>query len=590
MNSRLSTDHARHLIEAALGSRKLDLILLGGHVVNVFTGEVARSDVGILDGRIAVVSADGALEGRATLDVEDMFLTPGLIDSHVHLESSMLTPAEFARAVVPLGTTAVVTDPHEIANVAGESGIREVMRAARDLPLAIYFMIPSCVPASGLETSGAVLDARDLAHFADSPQALGVAEMMNYPGVLGGDETVLRKIDAMPGRVVDGHAPGLTGRRLQAYVAAGMSSDHETTDRWEGLEKLRAGMYLMLREGSAARNLDDLADLIDPFTANRCLLCTDDISAADLVGLGHIDHLLRMLVERGVSPVKAVRMATLNAAQCFRLDRVGAIAPGYNADIAVFTDLADFRASLVVAKGEIAAVDGRLVSPVKPYRFSHRLTRSLKLPEVVPSDLDITAGDGPVRVIVASDGRITTGSVELEPTVLSGRVMTDIARDILKIVVVERHGKSGAVSVGLIRGFGLRSGAMASSVAHDAHNVVAVGVSDPDILHALRRIEDMQGGLVAVSEGAIMAELPLPIAGLLSPLSAPTVARKLRKADEGVRSLGCAMTGPFATLSFMCLSVVPELKITDKGLVDVTASRIVPLFAEEQTGNRRATA
>lgn len=591
MQTELSPDVTRELIQAARGQRKCDLVLRGGYVVNVFTGEIIRADVGIVNGYIAAVGSDsGEIEAERVIDVEDIFLTPGLIDAHMHLESSLLTPGEFARFVLPLGTTAVVVDPHEVANVAGTDGIEELMAASEKLPLTFYFMIPPAVPASDLETSGARLDASDIAGFADHPRVLGVAEAMDFPGVLDAREDVLEKIAALPGGVIDGHAPNLGGRDLQAYAAAGITSDHESTNPWEGYEKLRAGMYLMIREGSAARNLDDLIKLVDIHTVGRCLLVTDDLLPTDLRDRGHLNYLLSRSVRNGVSAAQAVRMATLNVAQRFKLDRTGAIAPGYVADIAAFDDLADFHASLVVANGEVVAMDGEMVVPIPGYRFRGEMTRSVHLPDLGPADLMIHAEDGLARIIEAMDGQILTRQLNLKPTVLSGHVVSDIDRDILKVVVVERHGKSGDVGLGLISGFGLKAGALASSVAHDSHNVVAVGVSDMDILLAIRHVGEMGGGLAAAAGGKIIAELPLPIYGLMSRLSAPVAAESLSNLEHAAKDLGCAMEHPLMTLSFMCLSVIPELKITDKGLVDANQHKIVPLYVEERAKPLRAAA
>ena len=581
MNPCPTAAQMRDLIEAARGKRPCDLALRGGLVVNVFTGEILCSDVGIQGGRIAAVGANGGIEATAVIDADGLILCPGLIDAHIHLESTMLTPAEFARAVLPLGTTAVVIDPHEIANVAGAPGIRELMAACRNLPLRFYLMIPPAVPASEFETSGARLDAEDMASLAGEPDVLGIAEEMDVAGVLDAREEVLSKLASVPGTAIDGHAPGISDRDLQAYAAAGINSDHECTNHWEALEKLRAGMYLMIREGSAAHNLDELVRLVDLNTERRCLLVSDDLSPADLVGLGHVDHLLRRAVRQGVGPVHAIRMVTLNAAERFGLDRVGAIAPGYRADLAAFEDLSDFRAAFVIAGGEFVAADGRISVAPPRHRFSEGLTSSVHLPELAPEDVLIPDHGGPARVIEAVDGQIITRELVLRPASLGGRVHADVDRDILKIVVVERHGKSGNAAVGLVTGFGLKRGAIASSVAHDSHNVVAVGASDKDIIHAIRRVGEMRGGLAAVAGGEVIADLPLPIGGLMSRASAPQVARTVRRLEVAARDLGCRMTHPFMTLSFMCLSVVPELKITDRGLVGVTRHELVPLFAGE---------
>lgn len=583
MKQPISSENLRVLIEAARGGRECDLAIKGGFVINVFTNEILRADIGIVNGYIALVDAHRCgIEAGRTIDANNLFLAPGLIDSHMHLESSMLTPSEFAKAVLPLGTTAVVVDPHEIANVAGSGGIRELMEAAKALSLTFYFMIPPAVPASDLDTSGYALDAGDIAAFADLPNVLGIAEEMDFPGVLAARQDLLDKLLSMPGKVIDGHAPGLTGRDLQAYAAAGITSEHEAMEPWEGEEKLRAGLYLMIREGSAAHNLDDLAKLVTPATVDRCLLVTDDLSPVDILEQGHINHLLSRIVRLGVAPELAVRMVTLNAAQRFKLDRVGAIAPGYSADIVAFEDLEEFKAAFVIAKGEFTAVDGELVSQLPDYEFTSDLSDTVRLPKLTQESLAIPACEGQARVIQAIDSQLITKELDLIPAVIHGHVTADIENDVLKIVVVERHGKTGNVGLGLIRGFGIKSGAMAGSVSHDSHNIVAVGTNDADILRAIDRVGEMKGGLAVVVDGDVRADLPLPVGGLISLASASEVADRLQALEQTVRDLGCEMEHPFMTLSFMCLPVIPDLKITDLGLVDVNGHGIVPLFKESR--------
>ncbi len=589
MKPRPSIHEMHGLIHAARGLTPCDLAIRGGYVVNVFTGELVQADIGVVGGYIAVVTAsDGQLRARTEMDAQGLFLAPGLIDAHMHLESSMLSPAEFTRAALPRGTTAVVMDPHEIANVAGRQGIAELVKASEGLPLTFYVTVSPAVPESDLVTSGGELTAEDIVELSGRDRVVGIAEAMDFPAVIDAREDMLEKLTAMPGRPIDGHAPGLSGRDLQSYAAAGVTSEHEATNAWEGMEKLRAGMYLMIREGSAARDLDDLIRLVTPATLDRCLLITDDLSADDLLANGHVDHLLRRAVGRGVSAAQAVRMVTLNAAQRFRLDRVGAIAPGCAADLVAFEDLSSFGAAFVIAKGELVAVDGELVVPVREHRFSDMLTHTVRLPDLTPDSIAISSDVGPARVIRAADGQLITRQLLADPAVLSGKVVPDVERDLLKIVVVERHGRNGNVGVGLANGFALTSGAIAGSVAHDAHNVVAVGTNDHDILLAIRRIGQMDGGLVAVRESEVIAELPLPVAGLISTLPAQVTADRLRRLDEAARQLGCGMRQPFMTLSFMCLSVIPELKLTDKGLVDTAESRIVPIFTGDKTEFGRA--
>lgn len=568
----------RELIQAARGDRPCDLAVRGGSVVNVFTGEIIRADVGIFGEQIAVVTGDGTIDALQTIDAHGLFLAPGLIDAHMHLESTMLTPAEFARVVLPRGTTAVVMDPHELANVAGKEGIYELIAASENLPVRFYIMLPSCVPASEFETSAARLDAPDIEELASKPPVIGLGEMMDFNAVLSGNEETLRKLASVRDKVVDGHCPGLSSRELQAYVAAGIDSEHQATDFREGLEKLRAGMHLMIREGSAAKDLDKLIDLIGPQTVDRCMLVSDDLLAVDLEEQGHIDQLLRRAVKRGIDAVQALKMVTVTPAKRFGLRRIGAVAPGYYADIVAFKNLSNFEAAFVIAGGKPAAFDGQVTAELCEHSFNAALLNTMHLPDLNAKRLEIPADEGLANVIRAADGRIITGRLLIEPIVLADRVVSDTDRDILKIVVVERHGINGYIALGLVNGFGLKSGAIAGSIAHDAHNVVAVGANDCDILRAIQRVGEMNGGLAVANEGQIIADLPLPIAGLISTSNAGTTAARFRRLENAARKIGSTMEHPFMTLSFMCLSVVPELKITDRGLVDVGGSRIIPLF------------
>jgi adenine deaminase len=588
MHARLEPEALSRLIKAARGHQDCDLLIRGAFVVNVFTDDILRADVGVAEGRVAVVTdVPDSISASRVIDADGLFLTPGLIDGHMHLESTMLSPAQFARAVLAHGTTAAVLDPHEIANVAGRDGIRELVEACDGLPFRFLFTAPPAVPASRFEQSNGVITPDDMAELIKDPRFVGIGEAMDYPGVIAARPDVLAKLGVSGEKTIDGHAPGLQGRDLQAYIAAGPNSDHECSDEWEALEKLRAGMYLMIREGSAARNLDALIKLADVQTASRCLLVTDDLSPADLVEVGHLNHLLARAVRRGVTAPQAVRMATINAAQRFKLDGLGAIAPGYHADIAAFEDLSEFRAAFVVQDGRLVVSDGEIAADLPRRSFGSSLTHSVSVPRLDAEALEIPAGSGPARVIEARDSDIVTGSMLIRPCVIGGHVVADTGSDVLKIVVVERHGGSGDIGLGLVTGFGLTNGAMAGSVAHDAHNVIAVGANDADILRAVGRVGEMNGGLVVAAGGAIVGELPLPIGGLMSEDSAESVAATLICLEDAARELGCPMAHPFMTLSFMALSVVPELKITASGLVDVGAFELVPLFTGQQLNNAR---
>ncbi len=564
------------LIAAARGEIEIDLLLAGGKVANVLSGEVHRADVAIHKGRIAGFDCAGA---SRTLELDDKIIAPGFIDSHVHIESSMVTVPEYARAVVPRGTTTVVADPHEIANVWGEAGIRYMLESSGDVPLNVFIMLPSCVPATNLESAGATLGADALAGLWPEERVLGLAEVMNYPGVIFRDPEVMKKLALAGRRPVDGHAPGLTGRDLSAYISAGIRSDHECTTIDEAREKLRSGMYIMLREGSAAKNLQDLLPLVNAKNASRFLFVSDDRHPADILKEGHIDFMVRTAIKQGLDPIIALQIASLNAAQYFGLSDLGAIAPGYRADIAILDDLEKPRAVLVIKDGKVVAENGELTVQLKAAATAGH--KSMQIGPLGLRSFEIKAEKGPARVIGVVPNQIITKSLQLSPKIKDGKVVSDIDRDILKMAVVERHKATGNVGLGLVRGFGLSSGALASSVAHDSHNIVAVGVSDEEILAAVLAVKEMGGGLVAVADGKILASLPLPVAGLLSERSMQDVAEGIAECIAAAAGLGCKLEDPFMTLSFLCLPVIPELKLTDKGLVDVKAFRLVGMFLGE---------
>ncbi len=563
----------QELIAAARCEIEVDLLLAGGRVANLLSGEVHRADVAIHKGRIAGFDCTSA---RRTLELEGKIIAPGFIDSHVHIESSMVTVPEYARAVVPRGTTTVVADPHEIANVWGEEGIRYILASSREVPLNVFVMLPSCVPATNLETSGASLDAKALAGLLQEEMVLGLAEVMNYPGVIFRDPEVMKKLALAGRRPVDGHAPGLTGRDLSAYISAGIRSDHECTTIDEAREKLRSGMYIMLREGSAAKNLLDLLPLVSAKNASRFLFVSDDRHPADILRVGHIDFMVRTAIEQGLDPIIALQIASLNAAQYFGLSDLGAIAPGYRADIAILDGLEHPHAVLVIKDGKVVAENGELTVQLKaPVMVGH------KAMQIGPISFEIVAERGLARVIGVIPDQIITKSLQLSPKIKDGRVVSDVDRDILKIAVVERHKGTGNVGRALVQGFGLHCGALASSVAHDSHNIAVVGVSDEEMLAAVMAVKQMGGGLVAVAGGRAVASLPLPVAGLLSERSMQDVAAGIAECIDAAHAQGCKLEDPFMTLSFLCLPVIPELKLTDKGLVDVREFRLVGMFGDE---------
>ena len=571
------------LIAAARGEVEVDLLLEGADLVNTLSGEIHRADVAIFRGTVVGFDCSSA---RETIDLSGMVLAPGFIDGHVHIESAMVTVPEYARAVVPRGTTAIVADPHEIANVLGAEGIRYIIDSGRQSPLSVYLMLPSCVPATHLETSGASLDAGALSELIGEEGVLGIGEVMNYPGVIFRDPSVLAKIslagmkreDGSRPRV-DGHCPLLSGRDLAAYVAAGIGSDHECTTLGEAKEKLRLGMRIMIREGTAAKNLDDLLPLVTEANASRFLFVSDDRHPSDILREGHIDSMVRRAVGAGLDPVVAIQIGSLNAAEYFGLSDLGAIAPGRRADVVVLDDLDELNVQKVLKEGAVVAEKGRMIVPLP--RAPAPRSSSMKVAGLGPGSFEIKAGGKLARAIGVIPDQIITRSLLARPKIEGGKVVADLDRDLLVMAVVERHRGTGNVGLGLVRGFGLLRGAIATSVAHDSHNIAAVGVSSGEIFRAVSAVGEMGGGLVVVDGGMVVESLPLPIAGLLSDRSMEEVVERIEAVTEAVRGLGSALDDPFMTLSFLCLPVIPELKLTDRGLVDVNRFKFVPLFVNE---------
>ena len=564
------------LISVARGEIPADLLLKNARIVNTFIGEIEQADVAIYGDRIAGIG--DYVKAKEIIDLQGGFLAPGLINGHTHIESSMLHPARYAQAVVPRGTLAVVTDLHEIANVCGFEGIIFVMDWAQKLPLDMLFMAPSCVPATHLETSGAQISSKEVKEILASPNVIGLGEMMNFPGVVSGDEEVLKKIGASKGRVIDGHAPGLAGKELNAYLSAGILSDHESTTLEEGKEKLRRGMYLMIREGSSEKNLDSLLPLVTDNTYKRCFFVVDDRSCSDLLREGDIDAVVRKAISRGLEPVRAIQLATINAAEYFRLYDRGGIGPGYIANLITITDLAKLEIDMVFYQGKLVAREDKPL--FSPPTVTPELADTVRIKPLTAESLSLQAeGSNLSRetypVIEIIPGQIVTKKAMEKMKVVDGTVMPDLEKDILKLVVVERHKASGNIGIGLVKGFGLKKGALASSVAHDSHNIIAVGTNDLDILKAIEEINRLQGGLVVCADLEILASLPLPIAGLLSPEPLEVVVSQHEKVAKAVASLGNLPPAPFAILSFLALPVIPELRLTDLGLVDVVEFKLM---------------
>ena len=555
-----------------------DLVLKKGRVVNVFSGEIQEQDVALYDG--IVVGLGPAYQGREEIDAKGKWITPGLIDAHLHIESSMLLPSRLAAALLPHGTTTIVSDPHEIGNVMGIEGIEFMLRESESLPFDIFFMAPSCIPATHLETSGARLEASDLAKLKNETRVLGLAEVMNFPGVLTGSSEMLEKLTLFGDGIIDGHAPALAGYDLQAYVTSGIRSDHETTERVEGREKLSSGMMLMVREGTSAKNLEALLPLISPENARRFCLVSDDLHPQEIRQRGHLNFIIRKAIDLGLNPVTAIQMATLNPAEYFGFKDRGAVAPGYGGDLVVLADLETFEVESVYKDGKLVADRGKLRHFPDMDMGSIGL-RSMYVAPLTPESFSIPHKDKKARIIELIPEQILTKVRYEHIKSEQGLVQSDVKADILKLAVVERHRATGNVGLGLVKGFGLDGGALASSVAHDSHNLIAVGVSDQEIWRSIEEVKEMGGGIAVIEGEKVLARVPLEVAGLMSKESLEGLAKQLDEANRAASSLGCNIPEPFMSLSFLALPVIPKLKLTDLGLVDVEAFSLVPLFVDE---------
>ncbi len=563
------------IIKSARGEKEVDLLLTHARIINVFSRQIVSGDIAVAGGYIV---GFGSYPAKKRVDLKGRFVAPGFIDAHVHIESAMACITEFARAVIPHGTTTVVADPHEIANVLGIDGINYMIRSSEHQLMNICFTLPSCVPATHMETSGARIEADDLSPLLKTDKILALAEMMNYPGVIHGDFDVLSKIKNAKKykKPIDGHAPGLTGKELYAYVSSGISSDHECTTLQEAQEKLMAGMHIMIREGTAAKNLHALLPLINERTSRRMMWCTDDRHPHDIIGEGHIDHIVREAVRFGLDPLTAIQMATLNPAEYFGIKDAGAVAPGRRADLVVFSDLADPCVDQVFCRGIPVAQDGEMLPEIqRPAPIPLSSAMNVNIEKI---DFSIPAQSKRIRVMEVVPDQLITRQVITETFVVDNSAVSDISRDIIKIAVLDRHTGSGNIGKGFVKGFGFKQGAIASSVAHDSHNIIVVGTNDEDMKMAAESVVKMEGGLVAACDKKVCARLALPIAGLMSPEPVKTVRDKLDRLISAARQLGTDLHDPFMTLSFLALPVIPELKITDRGLVDVTRFCVVPLF------------
>ncbi len=569
----------RRRIDLAAGRLMPQLVLKNGRIVNVFSHEIIEGDIAIHDGSIVGI---GSYEGVEEIDLEGKFVSPGFIDGHVHIESSMVSPAEFARAIVPRGTTTIIADPHEIANVKGIKGIQYILEASEGIPLNVFVMLPSCVPSTSYENSGAILNAEELRPLLNHKRVLGLGELMDYPSVIAAEESALDKIMMAQDRVIDGHGPNIQGKALNAYAAAGVRTEHECSTIEELLDRLRLGMYILIREGSAARNLEALVRAVTKENLRRCLFCTDDKHPEDILMGGHIDNNLRLAVKNGVDPISAIQMATINAAECYGLKGLGAIGPGYAADLIVLQDLKDFNPLMVFKEGKLVAENKQPLFSIPESDYSS-VVDTVKLPDITPDMLEIKVASDIVNVIKLQPHSLLTDKVVRRIYVEESKFRYHKSLDILKLAVIERHRASGNVGLGLVEDFQLKGGAIASTIAHDSHNLIVIGDNDEDMLLAIQEVSRVGGGITIVSRGEVLMTLELCIGGLISDASMEEVNSRLKAMlDLAYNKLGVnRKIDPFMTLSFLALPVIPELKLTDMGLFDVNRFDFIDLSVNE---------
>lgn len=573
-----SGERLKRMIDAAQGLRPVELCIRGCRLVNVFSGEIETVNLGIDDGFFV---GWGDYEAQRALDAEGMYACAGFIDGHIHIESTMLSPAQFTAAVLPWGTTAVVADPHEMANVYGVEGIRYLLDATEGVPLEFYFNLPSCVPATPLETSGARLTATDLAGLKSHPRVLGLAEMMNFPGVLMGIPEIMDKILLFRDGVVDGHAPGLGGLGLNGYLSAGIGSDHECTALEEAREKLAKGMTIMIREGSQSKDLQALLPAVGAQSWPRCMFVSDDRHPDDLLRSGHMNAIVNRAMSLGMEPLRALTLASWTAARYFGLPRQGAVAPGFQADFTLSRTLDPWVPSRVFKGGLEVARDGRLLVDPGSWSAPAVPPSPMRIGRLLAGDLRVELRDGPLRVIGVQEGTLLTRNLRMEPRAEGGVAVPDVDRDLLKLVVYNRYVEGKRPSVAFTAGFGLKRGALATTVAHDSHNLICLGTSDAAILRVAEAVRDCGGGMAVGTEEGDLEVLPLPIGGLMSDGLLRDVVERFESLQARSRALGCSLAHPFMALSFLALPVIPELKLTDLGLVDVASFSFVPLFASK---------
>ncbi len=561
-------------IAVALGNEKADLVIKNIQIVNVFTRELMDGDVAICNGTITGI---GRYTGHTEIDGTGKYICPGLIDSHVHIESSMVAPAEYAKAILPHGTTTIIADPHEIANVCGISGIYYMMNSTDNLPIHIFFMLPSCIPTTAFESNGAELSADMLVQFKVHPRVLGLGEVMDYPAVLEGQSSMLKKLEGFSDRYIDGHGPGLSGYALSAYRTAGIMTDHECSTADEAMERLRLGMTVHIREGSGARNLESiLKGLLDAnISLDHCTFCTDDKHLEDILHEGHLDHSIRKAVGYGLPVIEAIRMATLNPALCYGLTTLGAVAPGYDANLIILSNLEHFEIDTVLFKGRIVMSDKGIApfpSPVQEQNVLH----TVRVPDIHKEQLSIPLNHNLAWVIEVVPGELLTRKTQAEVSLKDGYFWP--TKEYAKLVVIERHKATGRIGAGIVKGFGISNGAMAGTVAHDSHNMIVIGDNDEDMLLAIQELKKSNGGYTLIKQGQVIDTLPLPIAGLMSDLPASSVISQLKRIMQMAHAMGVPTNiDPFVTLSFLALPVIPELRVTDKGLFDVNAFAFIPI-------------
>jgi len=565
------------LIKVASGQKDADLSLDNCRIINVYSGEIIKGSVAIFQDRIAGVGQ--RYKAKKRINLKGKYIAPGFIDAHFHVESSLVTIPELAKVIVPRGTTSIIADPHEIANVLGYDGIRYMLESSKYNPLNVFLTLPSCVPATDFETSGSTLKAFDIFPFFREKWVVGLGEVMNYPGVIASDEDLMDKISISESKRVEGHAPGLSGKDLAGYVSAGITSDHESTTLKEARDKLRMGMHVMIREGSAAKNLKDLIRLVNHKNKHRFMLVTDDHNPKDILETGHIDGVVRKAIKYGLDPMIAIQLATLNPAEYFSLKDLGAIAPGMLADLIVFDNFKKMNISEVFKNGQLVGKNSKPIYEEVP-RPKPLIRSTVNIKWLKGGEFRIKAGKGNCRVIKIVPNQIITEHKILKPKISWGEVVADTKRDIIKLFVLERHTASGRIGKGLVQGFGIKKGAVATSIAHDSHNIIVAGVNDEDIFKAAVHINKISGGIAVVADGKVLADVKLPIAGLMSDQPMQSVADDIKKLTEAIKKLGSKLDDPIMTLSFLALPVIPELKLTDHGLVDAKTFKLVKLFTK----------